>query len=164
MQKLNKNGAVETLSWLWVKSETEMGEIAANDTALLPLTEFLNATNSTKTDQIIGFWLDSDADIDTAIAAARNAKVIGINFPVFTDGRGFSLAQALRDTGEFDGELIALGHYMQDQLFYLRRCGFDSFGLRENDNVESMKSSLNDFSESYQAATDERVPLFRRRR
>ncbi|MGH8484565.1 MAG: DUF934 domain-containing protein, partial [Pseudomonas sp.] len=47
--------------------------------------------------------------------------------------------------------------------FYLKRCGFDAFALRaDKDPVEALES-LKDFSVTYQAATDEPQPLFRRR-
>ncbi|MNH12913.1 hypothetical protein D3C79_724670 [compost metagenome] len=52
---------------------------------------------------------------------------------------------------------------LRDQLFYMKRCGFDAFALRaDKDPVEALQS-LQDFSVTYQAATDEPQPLFRRR-
>ena len=50
---------------------------------------------------------------------------VDINFPAFTDGRGYSAAQILREAG-YDGELRAVGDVLVDQLAYLLRCGFDS--------------------------------------
>ncbi|TCO71660.1 DUF934 domain-containing protein [Rhodovulum euryhalinum] len=53
-----------------------------------------------------------------AIAAIR------IAFPVFSDGRGFSLARDLRRMG-FRGRLRAAGHLIADQYPLARACGFD---------------------------------------
>ncbi|MOA67076.1 hypothetical protein D3C78_1940870 [compost metagenome] len=69
----------------------------------------------------------------------------------------------LRDRYKFTGELRAIGDVLRDQLFYMKRCGFDAFALRaDKDPVEALES-LKDFSVTYQAATDEPQPLFRRR-
>jgi uncharacterized protein (DUF934 family) len=89
-------------------------------------------------------------------------ELVVINFPVFTDGRGFSYARYLREHG-FRGELRAGGHFIRDQLTYLRRCGFDAFQMAEESGLEEALASLGDFTEFYQAAVDQPLPLFRRR-
>jgi uncharacterized protein (DUF934 family) len=88
--------------------------------------------------------------------------LVVINFPVFTDGRGFSYARNLREQG-YRGELRAGGHFIRDQLTYLRRCGFDAFQMADESQLESALESLTDFTEFYQAAQDQPLPLFRRR-
>jgi uncharacterized protein (DUF934 family) len=88
--------------------------------------------------------------------------LIAINFPVFTDGRGFSYGRELRERG-FAGELRACGHFIRDQMTYLARCGFDAFQMAEESGLEEAITSLLDFSEHYQAAIDKPLPLFRRR-
>jgi uncharacterized protein (DUF934 family) len=85
-----------------------------------------------------------------------------IHFPVFTDGRGFSYGRELRERG-YRGELRAGGHFIRDQLTYLQRCGFDSFQMSDDSNLEAALASLGDFTEHYQAAIDQPLPLFRRR-
>jgi uncharacterized protein (DUF934 family) len=89
-------------------------------------------------------------------------QLIVINFPVFTDGRGFSYARNLREHG-YAGELRAAGNFIRDQLTYLRRCGFDAFQMAEESSLEAALGSLADFTEYYQAAVDQPLPLFRRR-
>jgi len=59
--------------------------------------------------------------------------------------------------------LRAIGDVLRDQLFYLHRCGFDAFALRPDKDPYEALESLKDFSVTYQAATDEPLPLFRRR-
>ena len=53
-------------------------------------------------------------------------KLVEVNFPSFTDGRGNSAARILREAG-YAGELRAVGDVIVDQLPALRRSGFDSF-------------------------------------
>ena len=50
-------------------------------------------------------------------------SVIKISFDKFSDGRGFSYARRIRESG-FVGGLVASGHVIADQADYLRRCGF----------------------------------------
>ncbi len=92
----------------------------------------------------------------------RRLSAIAVNFPVLTDGRGFSCARELRERG-YRGELRAVGHFIRDQMFYLKRCGFNAFQPADDSGLEQALASLGDFSESYQAGIDQPRPLFRRR-
>lgn len=57
--------------------------------------------------------------------------LIEIDFPAFTDGRGFSLAQRLRKLG-FKGRLRATGRLIADQYAMARRVGFDEVAVAED--------------------------------
>lgn len=50
--------------------------------------------------------------------------LLAIDFPSFSDGRGFSLARRLREMG-FKGRLRASGRLIADQYAMARRVGFD---------------------------------------
>ncbi|RFB80588.1 DUF934 domain-containing protein [Methylovirgula sp. 4M-Z18] len=56
--------------------------------------------------------------------------LIAINFPAFSDGRGFSLAKTLRNHG-FKGTLRATGPLIADQYFHTLGCGFDEVEIPE---------------------------------
>lgn len=114
-------------------------------------------------DGAIGVWLSaSDEPADIADDLGR-FEVIAVQFPSFTDGRGYSIGRLLRERYGWSGELRAIGDIQRDQLFYLMRCGFDAFALREGEDVEVALSAFGDFSERYQSAVDQPLPLFRRR-
>lgn len=51
-------------------------------------------------------------------------ELLAIDFPSFSDGRGFSLARRLRELG-FKGRLRATGRLIADQYAMARRVGFD---------------------------------------
>jgi len=76
-------------------------------------------------------------------------KLIAVEFPSFTDGRGFSLATQLRQFG-FKGELRATGAILVDQLHYLQRCGFDAFELGLEQDLTVALEALGAFSQAYQ--------------
>jgi uncharacterized protein (DUF934 family) len=102
---------------------------------------------------------DPAAVADRLATAAR----VEVNFPKFTDGRGYSIARLLRERHGYRGELRAVGDVQRDQLSYLSRVGFDAFLLREGEEAAAALSALAGFSEAYQASADRPLPLFRRR-
>ncbi len=111
----------------------------------------------------VGVWLDV-TDGPEAIAAELAAfAVIGVNFPKFTDGRGYSTARLLRQRYGYAGELRAIGDVLHDQLFYMARCGFDAFALKEGKDIAKAVNAFDTFKTPYQAAVDQTQPLFRRR-
>jgi uncharacterized protein (DUF934 family) len=111
----------------------------------------------------IGVWLDSEDGPEELQPYLKNIAVIAINFPAFGDGRGYSHARILRERMGYTGEIRAIGEVLRDQMFYMKRCGFNAFAVREDKDINDALSALNDISESYQAATDQNLPLFRRR-
>jgi Uncharacterized protein conserved in bacteria len=58
--------------------------------------------------------------------------------------------------------LRAIGDVLRDQLFYMQRVGFDAFAPRADKDIHEALKGLSDFSLTYQASADEKLPLFRR--
>lgn len=109
-------------------------------------------------------WLAGDTELSAElIGELRMAPFVAIHFPVFTDGRGYTLARLLRERYAFTGEIRAVGDVLIDQLFYMRRCGFDAFALREDQRLEPAIQALGTFTLSYQSGVDIQEPLFARR-
>jgi uncharacterized protein (DUF934 family) len=94
--------------------------------------------------------LEGDSAIEEIGASLAQYKTIEIAFNHFTDGRGYSIAKLARDRYGFLGELRAVGDITVDQLGYLARCGFDSFALRDDQDIANAKKSLAAFSAVYQ--------------
>lgn len=111
----------------------------------------------------LGLWLSSGQLPDGVQGDLKSIPVIAVEFPVFADGRGFSIGYLLRSRFGYSGQLRAIGAPIRDQLTYLRRCGFDAMQLAENYDPVAALASLHDFSEVYQTSFDQPLPLFRRR-
>ncbi len=111
----------------------------------------------------IGVWFRGDDEPAEIADDLAHLSVIAVEFTSFTDGRGYSIGRLLRQRHGWGGELRAIGDVQRDQLFYLMRCGFDAFSLREGEDVDVALTAFEDFSERYQAAVDQPLPLFRRR-
>ena len=104
------------------------------------------------------------ADDPAELAAdVDRLQLVAINFPKFADGRGYSCAVLLRTRHGYRGELRAVGDVGRDQLFYLKRCGFDAFALAPHRDPHAALASLGDFNVRYQGSVDDPLPLFRRR-
>ena len=68
--------------------------------------------------------LAGDSDLPALARDLGPIAMIEIEFPSSHDGRGFSLARALREVG-FSGLIAARGRVIADQYRHLRQCGFD---------------------------------------
>jgi uncharacterized protein (DUF934 family) len=111
----------------------------------------------------VGVLLNPDDDPLLLEPGIARLQVVAIEFPVFTDGRGYSLARLVRERLGFRGELRAVGDVQRDQLFYLLRCGFDAFALAAGKPFDEALGAFHDFTEAYQAGADQPIPLYRRR-
>lgn len=100
----------------------------------------------------IGVTLENTTEPET-ISALDCISLLTIDFPLFSDGRGYSLARILREQLHYCGELRAVGDVLHDQLFYLSRCGFNAFDLKPHVNIEHALQAFNSFSRTYQPAT-----------
>jgi uncharacterized protein (DUF934 family) len=111
----------------------------------------------------LGLRLPGDADVEELESEVALVDLIAIDFPSFTDGRGYSAARLLRDRLHFKGILRATGAVLRDQLFYLARVGFDEFALAPGRDVEDALKAFADFSVTYQPAADHSIPIWKRR-
>lgn len=109
----------------------------------------------------VGLVLRPGDDVAT-IKSLDQLSLIAIDFPKFTDGRGYSMARLLRERHGYTGELRAVGNVLRDQLLYMERCGFTSFALQPGKDIRGALAAFDELSVRYQAATDVRQPLFRR--
>lgn len=111
----------------------------------------------------VGIKVPGEAELEDLPQDLSQLDLIAIEFPVFRDGRGYSLARILRERAGFQGELRACGDVLRDQLFYLQRCGFNSFATRDDRCIEDALNGLSDFTVTYQADAVEKRPIYHRR-
>lgn len=95
----------------WTHGFTPLAELAANESG----TE-------------LAVDLASDEDPMQLHNRLSSIDLIRIDFPVYSDGRGFTTAAILRRMG-FQGRLRAKGHVLADQYAMARRSGFDELEI-----------------------------------
>ncbi len=129
---------------------------------IVPLPVWQAQKEMLKSRPAIGVWLATDERPEELKDDIDRFAVIAVDFPKFSDGRGYSIAFNLRARLNYKGELRAIGDVLRDQLFYLSRVGFDAFAPRPDRSIEDALKGLSDFSVKYQPSWDEKNPLFRR--
>ena len=167
MTEIIKNGQIVSDDWQVLKlAEGETPETVALDGGklIIPLAVWqARKAAILASGQPVGVWLDSHEGPEAIAADLTSFALVAVNFPKFADGRGYSTARLLRERYGYRGELRAIGDVLHDQLFLMKRCGFDAFAVRADKDIRAALAGLGDFSEAYQAAVDQPQPLFRRR-
>ena len=167
MPKIIKNSRIVDDAWQVFKlaeGQTPESVNLPDEPMLLPLAVWTaRKTEILANGNPVGVWLESSEGPEALASDLAHFAVIGVNFPKFADGRGYSSARLLRERYGYQGEIRAIGDVLQDQLFYMKRCGIDAFAVREDKDIEAALAGLNVFSDAYQAAVDQPQPLFRRR-
>ena len=108
--------------------------------------------------------IDGSIEIETIASDLQYFALIALDFPTFKDGRSYSHARLLRERYDFKGELRAIGDVLQDQLFFMERCGINSFRIRDGKDIEKALESFNVFSVNYQGAADDSVTISQQRK
>ena len=144
---------------------------------VLPLMDLLNADGKlaggllkqlsdllTEHASRVGVWVTSDNDTETLVGLSEfllQQDLIVIHVPAFTDGRGFSYAQTLRQIG-YEGEIRIAGKFGRDQIAYLLRAGADSFVLSEHDmkSISDISQAFNALASSYDGRDASALPMF----
>lgn len=160
-----KNKAIIADDWMVLRlGEHDVAEsvTVVPGKVIVPLQVWLKQRDTLQQRAEIGVWLASDERPETLRDDIRKFTVIAIDFPRFSDGRGYSIAFNLRKRLGYAGELRAIGDVLRDQLFYMQRVGFDAFALRSDRSIEDALKGLSDFSEVYQISYEPKLPLFSR--
>jgi len=166
MSKIIRDGAIVEDDWAVLSADDTLSLPSCQDAPrlIVPLKVWqLRREEFLARDGELGLLLQTDDEPAPIGDDVSLFNLIAIHFAKFTDGRGYSLARLLRERHRYTNELRATGDVLQDQLFYLKRSGFNAFAIRTDKNIEAALKSLSDFSESYQGAWDQPLPLFKRR-
>jgi uncharacterized protein (DUF934 family) len=105
------------------------------------MTQLINDTGFVADDWTFGYCataaandcraLDLSSDVQPEdVDLTAGLEMIRIDFPTSADGRGFTIARALRLRG-YTGRLRAKGHVIADQYAMARRAGFDEVEVTE---------------------------------
>jgi uncharacterized protein (DUF934 family) len=105
----------------------------------------------------LGVWLAAGEGPRTIAGDLDDFSVVAVHFPKATDGRGCFTARLLRRRYGYRGELRAFGEVLREQVFYLRRSGFDAFTLRADQAGREPSAGPDDCDKAHKAAT--RQPL-----
>jgi uncharacterized protein (DUF934 family) len=163
---LIKHGTLVPDAWVLVRSPDELENLEkrSGEDLILPLALWLTEQQSIASRQgQTAVWLNSNEIPESIAGYLDRLPLVALNFPEFKDGRPYSSARELRQRWRYQGEIRAVGDVLRDQLFFMKRCGFDAFLLREDQNLDAALSAFHDFQDAYQPGIIQPLPLFRRR-
>ena len=106
----------------------------------------------------LGVLLKSDEPVEEIGPDAERFALVMVQFPVFRDGRGLTIARLLRERYRFKGEIRAAGDVLEDQIFFMLRCGFTSFEIIAADPEAAFARAARSFTHAYQASADGLAP------
>jgi len=135
---LLRNGTVDPTVW---NLHTAGAAPAAN--TLVALNDYLE--NAAAWQAVSGPWMAvvQPADDTSELPAELLAQPqLGIAFPAYTDGRGYSHARQLRRILGYTGELVATGDVRRDQIDFMAQVGFDAFECATDINVADWQKAL----------------------
>lgn len=135
----------------------------AEGKVIVPLTVWLAQKETLSQRPELGVWIAADERFELLDGDAARFAVIAVDFPKFSDGRGYSIAYNVRRRLGYGGELRAIGDVLRDQLFSMSRVGFNAYATRQDRSIHDALKGLTVFSETYQASVDQPLPLFRRK-
>ena len=106
--------------------------------------------------------IEAGDDVRRLAPVLGRVRLAEVDFPKFRDGRGFSSARVLREMG-YTGEIKATGDVLVDLIYFMRRCGFDSFAPDVPFDDDAVHAALTRFPYVYQHAADPAVPIWKLR-
>jgi uncharacterized protein (DUF934 family) len=162
MPQLIKDRAVVADRWTLLREAGAPETVRASGAVIVPLPTWTAHRDAFAARGDVGVWLAPADDPAVLAADVATLPLIAVDFPQFTDGRGYSTARLLRERFGFTGELRAIGDIQRDQLYYLAQCGFDAFELPDGRSADDALAGLSVFTDGYQL-THARIPWFRRR-
>lgn len=153
--------------WILIDDLSDINEFILKQPHIIPFEQFKSLADLQQkqlySHTIKAFWLKNTTEIHLLTPYLNQLELICLNFPKFTDGRAYSQAVELRSHLKWPGEIRAFGDVLRDQLDHMYRCGFTSFAIREDKNVEDALKGLSSISINYSNSVIEPLPLFRRR-
>ena len=135
---------------------------------ILPMKVFLKhkvQLQSRLKNKEIGIWIDTHEEIESFIEEIKDINafpILAVRVGKFADGRIFSIGSQLRTKFKYKNILRAFGDVLRDQLFFLKRTGFDSYLIREDRNANDALNALKDFTLPYQGAINDPMPAWKK--
>jgi uncharacterized protein (DUF934 family) len=132
----------------------ELGEGVGADAVILSFDQWRREraawiTRATR----LGVVLLPEHKVEQLAPDLPHLSLVASSFPGPAEGRGYTQARLLRERYDFQGELRTVGYVRVDQLFFLARCGFNSFELSDGD-LASAAAAFSTFTAAYQPAND----------
>jgi len=147
---LLEGGQVVADSWVRVGDD---GALPDGQPALITLARFqAEADTLAGRNAPLGVVVPSNTKPETIAPLLDRLALVAIQFPVFKDGRGFTIARSLRERYGYKGEIRAFGHILPDQYVFLLRCGVTNVEIPDGADPARWAEALGQYDIAYQPA------------
>jgi len=124
----------------WTRADAETGTSVKGD-ALVPQTLFLDEPDAyLARDGRTAVIVEAGDDVEEVQPYLHRLALVAVDFPSFSDGRGFSAARILREQIGYEGDIRAMGKYILDQVPLARRCGVSSFEITKPEVLKALQA------------------------
>ena len=133
-----REGLAQENTWSHLSDSDELtasGPVFVSQSRYLAEKEALRGLNNA-----IGVRVEPGDDVAEIAPHLNEINVIAINFPKYTDGRGYSSARLLRERFGFTGEIRACGNVLVDQVHFMLRCGIDGFEVENPHTIKALEA------------------------
>lgn len=162
MPRLIRNRTIVDDAYTLVREASTLADLPDGVPVIVPLALWRARRGALIARGEAGVWLEPSDDPSALADDVHRLPVIAIEFPQFSDGRGYSHARLLRERYGYCNELRATGDVQRDQFYYLSQCGFDAFLIPDSRDANEALRGFDDFSDGYQGSVL-RTPWFARR-
>lgn len=159
MPLLINQQAVAEDGWNWIADAELLAGQAADADLILPWELYQQQAGSRSGRTAPS--LSGAQDLDTIVDQLLDQPLIGIEFPRFNDGRGFSQARLLREKYGYKGQLRAVGDVTRDRLRFMHRCGIDAMQIAADRFSDDIVKVFGEVSVRTQGAVDDPRPVYR---
>ena len=153
-----KHGALQPNDWLTVADDAALPE---GKPAVVSLDRWLKERDTLiGRNSPIGVKLKSDQSPMAVAEDLDRLALIVLEFPKFTDGRGYSSARMIAERYGYKGEIRAVGDVLADQIPLMRRCGIEAFVVKHEPTRKALENgSLAQVNVFYQPVGKTEVPV-----
>ena len=154
-RQLLRDGRIVADDWTYF---AEAGNASSN-AIILTFDEWRSDESRWRTaPQRLGVILSPAHKVEQLAPDLSRFDLVDAQFPGPSDGRGYTQGRLLRERYGWRGELRATGYVRRDQVFFLARCGFNSFELPDSD-LHSAAGAFSTFTATYQPSNDAGLTL-----
>jgi uncharacterized protein (DUF934 family) len=131
---------------------TTLGEeVPADDVPLIvPFAKFKQSPDAFRARKgKLGIRLAPADKVEELAPDLPRLSLVALEFTGPGEGRGYTQAKLLRARYKFAGEVRAVGHVKQDQVYLMARVGIDAFELSATEKPEDAIATLDRFKIAY---------------
>jgi uncharacterized protein (DUF934 family) len=110
----------------------------------------------------LGVQLSPAEKVEDIAADLPRLSLVALQFTGPGEGRGYTAAKLLRQRYKFAGEIRAVGHVKQDQLYLMARVGIDAFQLSPTEKEDEALATWKRFRFAYTPGAPIPQPLQQR--